>query len=320
MGQSPLDENPTRDKPGRNVGRNYAVKVLRFFGSRGEMGASPKEAARNLRFALPTVYRAIQILVLEGKLKKADLGHYIATVYIQDLLRLGEGRLGVHGLVFAGENYPPGPPLAGHLDPMPLGSWGEFKRDEHGFWQARSSFRGRHARIQWWPTTGTLMVYLSTSRHPLPMEQVREFQAWLEAKAEPVDIDHLSWVEESTNIDFNEWTFQKDRAIRLRAWANGHLSLYEKATDGRKKLRLELEQHPRNVSFREGIEIIANLDPAIRIAKAAEARAIAEIGRARADEERAKLERERLAKEPRAPPLRNPGDVPHWEAQEGGFG
>jgi len=316
------EEGESRDKAGRRVGRNYTVRVLRYFGSRGELGATPKEVSRQIKVSLPTVYRAIRILVLQGRLRKDSLGHYVAKGYIQDILRVGEGKLGVHGIVFAGENYPPGPPKPGHVEPMPIGSWGDFKRHDQGFWQVETSFRNRFARIRWWPTTCTLMVYLSTSRYPLPMAEVGELGAWLEAKADPVDVDVLYWVETSANIDYWDWTFQKGKAIRLRPWVNGHISLYEKVRDRHASMRLELEEHlgPQEVTFREGLEIIANLDPQVQAAKAAQLQAEAEIARAKAEEEEARLERERLASRPPEPHLRDPLSVPPDDAKDGGYG
>lgn len=311
----PSGEPSGGEKPGRKVGRNYQVRTLRYLASRGELGATPKEVARHTRIALPTVYRAIKVLVLQGRVRKDYLGHYVAKAYVQDILKVGEGKLGVHGIVFAGENYPPGPPKPGHIEPMPLGAWGDFKRHEEGFWQVETSFRGRFARIRWWPTTRTLMVYLSTSKYPLPMNEVGELGAWMEAKADPVDVDVFSWVQTSANIDYWDWTFEKDRAIRLRAWVNGHLSLYEKVSEGRTRMRLEAEQKqgPGAVKFREGLEIIANLDPQVQAARAAQLQAEAVIAQARADEEKARLERERRADQPE--PVR-----PLENAREAGYG
>ena len=264
------------------VHNRLRLKLAHYLRDRGEIGATPKEIIRATRIGRSTVYELLRELVELGKVVDQGGGSFRSKELVYDLTNLRGGRLGWHGLVIRARNWPMaekgplGPPSSDSppaLAQKPLGNFGEwhYRKSKKGgeFWESYGEYIRRRVRFRWWPTTQTLIIYLSTTLNPLSLEEFIKVDGWFRAKCEPVDISiYFELVQGSMNLDYKHVVMEGMKAVRWQLAINGALTAYNKDGLG---LRLEAElrdQGAHSIPWEKLFEGLLTLDPRVQEARA----------------------------------------------------
>lgn len=263
--------NESSGKSGTTEARSLAqatAKVARWLRERGELGGSPKEIARGAQVSVRTTYRALRVLGEKGLIHRVFHGHYCTSIKIIDILQHADGRLGLHGLVLVGQGWqitPPGPPSraradAGDLGQLPLGTFGPWKLADGGYLEYVTEWNRRLVRVKWYGSKRTLDIRIAASVTPIHFGEFGELVGWLTHLCHPVDpLTHLNLTQVSGNVDFPRWRLDGLKSFRLQLFYNAWYSIYHSE---RKGLRVEVEIAPRDLLFKEALELITEMVPA----------------------------------------------------------
>jgi hypothetical protein len=140
----------------------------------GRLGASAKELARDAKYPLRSVYRAIHRLLEAGELTKTGAG-YAATAVYHDLTTDPTAILGFQNLRFVVENW--------QTDPAPpcrtAWKWNIRDAGDAGFVETcETSWEGRRVRLTYHPRNGTLEGIIGAVV-PIPMRLGGTLYGWL---------------------------------------------------------------------------------------------------------------------------------------------
>ena len=263
--------------------------LLRLLGRYGRVGASAKMLAQEARVPHRTVKRYLSRLVSEGTIQTPYRGQYVYEPGTPDILADPDGLEGVHGLVLVCHDWPQ-TLLRGSFGPI-LGLAPE-PRDGAAYSERTRSWRGHMVRFRLYPT-GTMVVYVASSRYPIPWGGeggFAEFVGWLGGSFDPVDVGRAFMVVEiGIHRDYEGWTLKGVQAVELRHFGGAIEQLYAK----RNAVRHEVHMHPKELTVRDAVQIVSEGSPTHQLVRALEAAARIEAGRVRAE-----------AKAAEPPPLR----------------
>lgn len=262
-------------------------------GAYGKVGANAKMIASTTKDPLRSVQRILASLVREGTIQAPYRGQYVYVPATPDIQADPNGEEGVHGLVLAASNWRETllrGSFGASLGPAPPASPGL------GYQEITRAWCGRMVRFRLYPT-GTMVVYVAASRHPIRWggeEGFGAFVGWLSGIFDPVNVGRaFKVVEIGVHRDYQGWTLKGVSAVELRHFGGAVEQLYQK----REAVRHEVHLHPKEVELRDAVKIISEGSPTAQLERSLLA-AVRIV-------EREEREKEAKAKrEPRAPEIR----------------
>jgi hypothetical protein len=294
------------------VGADRAKKVARAIvvslSRAGRLGASTKELARETRYPLRTVQRAVARLRDSEEIVETPTGIALASTY-WDLTADPAAVLGFQNLRFVVENWradPPPPCRAARWKPSLQGDAGTAEECDLG-WE------GRRVRLFFHPTTGNLEVIVS-ARNPIRLEDAGRLGGWLDAmlglgRGETARVTQIE-----VNADHYHVRLEENY-LELRDFPRIARVLYQKAQALRHENRLhQPEEDGRPLPLQRALEELVEGSPLARAER---------VLRLEIERETKEIERLRLAQaapKEAAPERRDPGRVDPAEAAREGFG
>lgn len=191
-----------------------------------------------------------------SRLSKADppvivrphKGFYRATVNVESLRRQIYGKpILMHGFKFEGFCLRTN---TKYLFEAISESWKSYRQRSYYRW----AWNGRTISVTL-HDSGFIELWLQTSDNPITFPEFKDFYSWLSGRV-PDNIDDWFLVQVDTHCDMREFNIKDFRGLRLKVFKNAWFHLYQKTAD---ILRLEVSMVPRELRFREALDIINEL-------------------------------------------------------------
>lgn len=201
---NPRRSQQVRPRSGHEKVARAAWMILRALGRFDRVGCGLKQLVTDTRLPERTVKRHLKDLLERGLIQNPFRGHYVHVPDAADILADPTGKEGVHGLVIHGK-------VARERDVVPL--FGPKEVGSGRYVERIDDWRGRVVRLRFFPSTGSVVVYVPASRLPIPWGEMRAFREWLGGRFYPTQVGGWKVVEMGLNMDYEGWRIEGVKSV-----------------------------------------------------------------------------------------------------------
>jgi len=237
-------------KCGKDLPQSLGGRILSFLRKEAPEEYNAKTIALLLKANPSSVRKELSRLLKQDPpvIVRAHKGFYRATVNVESLRRQIHGKpVLMHGFKFEGFCLKTN---TKYLFEAISESFKSYRKRSYYRW----AWEGRTVSVTL-HDNGFIELWLQTSETPISFPEFQRFHAWLSGRV-PDNIDDWYLVQVDTHCDIREFNVKEFRGMRLKVFKNAWLHLYQKTDD---ILRLEVSLVPRELRFREALDIINEL-------------------------------------------------------------
>jgi hypothetical protein len=220
-----------RPRSGHEKVARTAWAILRALGKYDRMGCGVKQIVVDTRLPERSVKRHLKDLLDRGLVQNPFRGHYVHVPDAADILADPTGTEGVHGLVIHGK-------VARETDMVPL--FGPRQVGPGRYIERVDDWEGRQVRLRWFPSTGSVVIYVPASRLPIPWARMHGFREWLAGRFYPYPVGQWKAVEIGLNLDYEGWRMEGVKAVTLDRFDGTVERMYQKT---KSMVRHEVHDH-----------------------------------------------------------------------------
>lgn len=220
-----------------------------------KFGATVKQLHTDTRVPISTLKWHLRILVRDEVIKQPYRGRYVYQPGTPDILVDPEAKEGVHGLV-----------LVCTSDLLRMPAWAA-KAPEPGVRYTEESMLWLEHLVQfrYYPSTKRLVVYVPSTRNPIPWTQLGHLEGWLSGVLRPLDAGHFIVSQIGINLDHETWRFKGVQAIEYSKWRNATEQLYQKRRALRHEVHLEGE---KSLTLERAVQILKEGSAEVKLFRA----------------------------------------------------